>query len=194
MRKKKGGYFQEIEKKWRKSLPRYSKKELLEIFPETREIIPEKIKETEAFYQNKRDEIKELLRKFETHRDLYFIEAFIETFLMEDLLKYENRLMKLKLSLKPELKNSSGVNQEEIEIAQEYPIGKIAEQYLDLEKVGGKYKALCPFHNEKTPSFHLFTDSNRYYCFGCNESGNVINLTMALFGINFVDAVKMLQN
>jgi hypothetical protein len=187
-------YFREMERKWRKSLPRYSKKELLDIFPKAREIIPQKIKEVEVLYQNKKNETKELLRRFEYHKDLYFIEAFIEVFLMDDLLKYKNRLINLKLFLKPESENSFGVNQEEIEIAQNYPIEKIAEQHFDIKRVGNRYKALCPFHNEKTPSFHLFTDSNRYYCFGCGESGNVINLTMALFGINFVDAVKMLQN
>lgn len=173
---------------------KYNREELLEIFPEAREIIPEKIKETEISYQKKKNEIKELLRKFENHKDSYFIDSFIEIFLMEDLLKYKSRLINLKLFLKPKNKNVSGVSDEEIQIAQEYPIEKIAEQYLDLERVGNKYKALCPFHNEKTPSFYLFTDSNRYYCFGCNEGGNVINLTMALFGIDFINAVKMLQN
>ena len=174
--------------------PKYNKEELLKIFPEAKKIIPEKIKETEKQYLDQKNEIKRLLKKFETHKDSYFVEIFIEVFMMEDLLKYKSRLMNLKLFLKPKNKNVSGVSDEEIQIAQEYPIEKIAEQYLDLERFGNRYKSLCPFHNEKTPSFYLFTDSNRYYCFGCNEGGNVINLTMALFGIDFVNAVKMLQN
>jgi hypothetical protein len=47
-----------------------------------------------------------------------------------------------------------------------------------------RYKCLCPFHNEKTPSFTIYADENRYHCFGCGADGSVIDLHMALRGIN----------
>lgn len=53
-------------------------------------------------------------------------------------------------------------------------------------------KALCPFHNEKTPSF-LINKNNTYKCFGCDEYGDVINLVQKMYGWSFVEAVRMLN-
>lgn len=47
----------------------------------------------------------------------------------------------------------------------------------------------CPFHKEKTPSFRIYADGSRFKCFGCGESGSVIDFTMKLFGIGFSQAI-----
>lgn len=62
-----------------------------------------------------------------------------------------------------------------------------------FKRSGGRtLTALCPFHPEKTPSFTVFTDSNTFYCFGCNEGGDSITFYQKFCGMNFVEAVKRL--
>jgi len=56
------------------------------------------------------------------------------------------------------------------------PIMEVAPRYVDLQRQGGNYLGLCPFHQERTPSFYIYADTNRFYCFGCQESGDVLDL------------------
>jgi hypothetical protein len=55
-------------------------------------------------------------------------------------------------------------------------------------------KALCPLHNEKTPSFTVYQNSNSWHCFGCGAGGSVIDFVMAYFGLNALDAAKKLDS
>ena len=64
--------------------------------------------------------------------------------------------------------------------------------YVSLNKKGNNYWGLCPFHNEKTPSFSVTPDKQIYYCFGCHQGGGVINFIMEMEGLPFPDAVRML--
>lgn len=68
----------------------------------------------------------------------------------------------------------------------------IAERYLKLEKTGKNYRALCPFHGEKTPSFYLNEETQRFKCFGCGESGDVFNLIQQIEGLDFYETLKKL--
>jgi len=70
---------------------------------------------------------------------------------------------------------------------------EIASEYMQVRKAGSaRFKALCPFHQEKTPSFSLEAARGLYYCFGCNKGGDVINLVMELESLTFVEAVERL--
>lgn len=63
-------------------------------------------------------------------------------------------------------------------------------QYVQLKKSGSKnYSGLCPFHNEKTPSFSVAEDKQFYYCFGCGRGGNVFSFTQEIEGLSFVESV-----
>ena len=53
-------------------------------------------------------------------------------------------------------------------------IVEIISKYVDLKRAGDSYKGLCPFHNEKTPSFMVSENKQIFKCFGCGEGGNVI--------------------
>jgi DNA primase len=64
--------------------------------------------------------------------------------------------------------------------------------YVRLEKRGGRYWGLCPFHNEKTPSFTVDPERKMYYCFGCHEGGGAINFLMAMEKITFPEAIETL--
>ncbi|PIV85902.1 MAG: hypothetical protein COW50_04490 [Candidatus Moranbacteria bacterium CG17_big_fil_post_rev_8_21_14_2_50_41_107] len=70
---------------------------------------------------------------------------------------------------------------------------ELARSQIDLKSSGKNFVGLCPFHMEKTPSFYLYTETNSFYCFGCQTGGDVITLTMHLYSIRFTDAVAMLQ-
>lgn len=64
--------------------------------------------------------------------------------------------------------------------------------YVKLTKSGSSYKGLCPFHNEKTPSFIVNRENQFYHCFGCGVGGNVISFLMEHTGLSYIDAVKFL--
>ena len=68
----------------------------------------------------------------------------------------------------------------------------ISESVPSLKKHGRRMVGLCPFHVEKTPSFHVNADSGLYYCFGCKESGDVFRFLERAEGYTFVEAVKAL--
>ncbi len=78
------------------------------------------------------------------------------------------------------------------QIARRADFVRLAGRYLDLTKRGKSYVALCPFHNEKTPSFSLDPDDGLYYCFGCKEGGNVFTFLQKMEGITFGEALRQL--
>ena len=65
----------------------------------------------------------------------------------------------------------------------------IIGQHVHLKKAGKNYSGLCPFHDEKTPSFSVAEDKQFYYCFGCKKGGNVFNFVQELEGLSFQEAV-----
>lgn len=78
------------------------------------------------------------------------------------------------------------------EIKSRLNIVDIASGYLKLEKAGGNFKACCPFHNEKTPSFFISPSRQSYHCFGCNRGGDLISLVEEIEGLDFSGALKIL--
>ncbi len=71
-------------------------------------------------------------------------------------------------------------------------IEEIVSQHVSLKKRGRGLIGLCPFHQEKTPSFHVDVERQFYHCFGCNEGGNVFTFLMKMEGISFPEAVRTL--
>lgn len=63
---------------------------------------------------------------------------------------------------------------------------------IQVRRAGGGYMACCPFHHEKTPSFHIHPDKGFYHCFGCGESGDCIKFVQKQEGLSFIEAVKKL--
>ena len=78
------------------------------------------------------------------------------------------------------------------EVRQSNDIVDIISQYVHLKRSGRNYFGLCPFHNEKSPSFSVSPDKQIFHCFGCGVGGNVFTFLMKIEGINFVEAVQML--
>jgi DNA primase len=70
----------------------------------------------------------------------------------------------------------------------------VVQRYVQLRKAGANYVGLCPFHNEKTPSFSVSPTKQFYHCFGCGAHGNAIGFLMAYASMGYVDAVKDLAS
>jgi DNA primase len=73
-------------------------------------------------------------------------------------------------------------------------IVEVVQRYVRLKKAGANFQGLCPFHNEKTPSFSVSPAKQFYHCFGCGAHGNAIGFLMSYGGMGYVDAVKDLAS
>ena len=72
-------------------------------------------------------------------------------------------------------------------------IEDVIGEYIQLKNAGGgQRKGLCPFHDEKTPSFHVTPSRGFYHCFGCQESGDVITFIMKMEHLTFTETIERL--
>lgn len=68
----------------------------------------------------------------------------------------------------------------------------LVSSYVTLKKRGNTYVGLCPFHNEKTPSFTVYENTQSFYCFGCGAAGDCVGFTRKIDNLDYIDAVKSL--
>jgi len=178
----------------------FSDRELLDIFPEARGIIPLKIKEWEEQLKDRLLDIKVFLMLANALKlDLFsewFWEEVVRVLLLPGVSECHRQISRLSrmLAISSPGKNRRENFSEKIEKARSYPILQLVEGCLKLKKSGEKFISKCPFHNEKSPSFFVYPESNDFHCFGCQAHGDVIKLAMHIFGVEFREAVELLQN
>ncbi|MEE0801395.1 MAG: DNA primase [Gemmiger sp.] len=80
------------------------------------------------------------------------------------------------------------------EVVSRNDIVEVVGQYVQLRRRGRTYTGLCPFHNEKTPSFTVYPDTQSFYCFGCGAAGDTINFVRKISNLGYVEAVKQLAS
>ena len=73
-------------------------------------------------------------------------------------------------------------------------IVQVVQDYVPLRKAGASFKGLCPFHTEKTPSFHVNRDKGFFHCFGCDTGGDVVKFLELQEKLSFPDAVRQLAH
>ena len=73
-------------------------------------------------------------------------------------------------------------------------IESVLSPYIALKRRGSNLVGLCPFHNEKTPSFTVYPENGSYYCFGCGQGGDIITFTMRMENLDYIDAVRKLAD
>lgn len=74
------------------------------------------------------------------------------------------------------------------------PIDNVISSYINLKRAGNMSKGLCPFHNEKTPSFTVYNNNGSFYCFGCGKGGDVITFVRLIENLDYMEAVKLLAD
>lgn len=188
----------ELEHEWRTARPRLTEKQLVEVFSSPREMIEQSLK---AWEEKRLGVIRELklalkdIYRIETDEFSHWFGAYmIRLYLQPELDQCSRQIKRLKRILNILTPATvTGTRLDAVEQARVHPIHEIAQGSFQLKKVGNKYLALCPFHNEKHASFYLYSETNTFHCFGCQEHGDVIKLTMHLHGASFPEAVAMLQ-
>lgn len=80
------------------------------------------------------------------------------------------------------------------EVVRRNDIEEVVGQYVQLRRRGRTLSGLCPFHNEKTPSFVVYPDTQSFYCFGCGAAGDVINFVRKYNNLSYVESVKQLAS
>jgi DNA primase len=80
------------------------------------------------------------------------------------------------------------------EIREKIDIVELISDYLPLKRSGDNYRALCPFHNEKKPSFNVNRSKQIFYCFGCKKGGDIFSFMMLHEGLSFAEAVRHLAD
>ncbi len=78
------------------------------------------------------------------------------------------------------------------ELKDQIDIARVVSDYVRLRRFGNRYSGLCPFHNEKTPSFSVYAEHRFFKCFGCDAKGDVFEFVMKIEGVTFWEALKKL--
>lgn len=193
-------YCRNLEQKWQLTLPQFTDQELLKFFPEAVSDFPEIIREL-------REECADLIRHIKHEMQLcrgeddlavMFIEECVKLVLVIPLVQKERTISFLQgLIAKKNPESTSprfGVYTEsQIQNARAVSIVEVAERHMGSLRVSGKtHVGRCPFHEDKTPSFYLYQDSNMYHCFGCNAHGDVISFVQKILNLDFPQAINYL--
>lgn len=176
--------------------PRLSDKELMAIFPEAKEIIPQKLQELEEQRNTVTGVIGSKLAVINTYPDemsRWFWRLWLKLNEGKDLLMTDRHIARLRRQLRvaqgtPVPRGS--LTDDQIQAARDVPIEDILHQ--QFRHSGNTLTGLCPFHDERSPSFHIYPKENRGWCFGCNQGGDVIDITMKLQDCGFKEAVLLL--
>jgi hypothetical protein len=178
------------------SFPKFPENELLDIFPEAKHVLTEKINEWEQESATFLDSIKNELASM---YKLTLKEA--ERWIRRELLKMEydqgltkierhiSRLRRLKFRASGRVMKGQ-LTDDQIQLARAMPIENIVNQHF--RKSGKTLVGLCPFHEERHPSFYIYTDENRCWCYGCNQGGDAIKFIRLQNGYSFKQAVQYL--
>ena len=171
---------------------------MLEIFPEAKNIIKEKIIELNDLRNLQIKYVRKKLKMVKNSDTDDFSKWFCREWIKIDsgrkLVETEDQIGRLKriISSKKYTNIKNWVSEEEIQQALKNPIENFITK--PIKKSGKNFISLCPLHNEKTPSFYIYSETNSCWCFGCNQGGNVINFIKLLKDYSFQDAVKYLNN
>ncbi|MFA4998608.1 MAG: CHC2 zinc finger domain-containing protein [Candidatus Paceibacterota bacterium] len=188
------------EEEWRSSSRHPAERELLEIFPESKEILAKKIERLKKIKTMTTSIIKrelQIIKEKSALENQWFWEEVVKVFDGWELIKLEEEIARIqRLFLTPkELEASGRIPEEKIKQAASAPIEMIADQNgIKLRKSGRSLVGLCPFHEDRRPSFCIYPDTNSFYCYGCQKGGDAIKFVELLYGYSFREAVEFLDN
>lgn len=153
----------------------------------------------EKRYKNNCEVIHKLFDKYDDFSSEFYISmeyvSFEELQTIEKWLKYWKRVFEdvsEEKLIEPEKFEDQKFTDEQLDRAREVPIEDMFEG--NLKTIYHKQTGLCPFHGEKTPSFTIFVNENKFHCFGCHVHGDAIDFYMKARNVDFIEAVKGLLN
>lgn len=119
--------------------------------------------------------------------DREFLSAFAE-------LQLERLLPELRRRMPSPQKQSWSKRLDAADVKARSSLAEIIGRDVDLTKSGNRYRGLCPFHQERTPSFVVYEERDNYHCFGCGAHGDVYTWVMERENLSFPEAVKAVSN
>lgn len=196
-------YARQLEIEHRQEMKKLTDKFCLDLLPEAAEYIPKKITEWGTELNRQMLDMSSALNsisknvppKYKFER--WFLGQWVMCLYGPELIeayKQISRLKRLQYLADGGEELPGYISDEQIQIANSVPLQELVSDYTDLCPSGQNFKGLCPFHKEKTPSFHIFTDDNHYHCFGCKVWGDPIEFIRETKKFNFKGAVKYLIN
>lgn len=194
-------YVGELERHWRVSLPRHTDKQWFEVFPEGKAMIPDKIAEWKEIREKLVRVIQEGLRiandKENDEVTRHFCRELVKwLFGGKQLIEVNYHLSRLyrqrSIIHPPKKLSKQAITPELIQQAKEVPIETVVNQSVNLRACGKTLRGLCPIHEEKSPSFYVYPESNTCWCYGCQQGGDAIQLARLLYSYSFKDAVEFL--
>jgi len=189
--------WRDLERVWRKQLVRFSDRELLEMFPDCETVLSSQL----HTWETKKDQIIQLIkselasarRAISDDFSYWFVREWTKVNYGEGLLEAEKHLARLRRLISA-IRGSPApmgrITEDQIQQARQVPIENFCDRAL--KKCGRGLVGICPFHTEETPSFHVYTEDNHFWCFGCNRGGDAITYVQLIHGYSFPEAVRSL--
>ena len=188
-------YVQELEAKWKASMPTFSPQFLYDTFPEAwKDTIPAKIKELQKDRRDLCSQMRQIIEKTQVTDPgtQVFVRECVKHFQVPALCDLERHVSRLKRLLIIQEVGSKNMRCS-VDLAKQSPILDVATRNgLAHRRSGKSYRARCPFHDDHSPSLHLYPESNSFYCFGCQKGGDVIQFVQDLLHLTFLEAVRYL--
>ena len=164
---------------------------IVDAFPSECEVIlPKELRRVKGILQEYLDCIENVREDYIDDFERYFWVEVVKIFMPCDEKRLYYQLLEIKKMAKIR-KNIKDVVGLDLAGAKNRPIEGLYN-FQNKKCAGRNIVTLCPFHNEKTGSFYIYTQRNRFHCFGCGMNGDAIDFIMKLNGLCFVDAVKYL--
>ena|SRR3990167_3473250 len=188
-----------LEKIWQDSQQKLSLHQLLEIFPESKTYVSANLRRS---VKELNKEITELEQGNINNHNLRFSAPADQKWIYQHIIEGVNEKIELLTKqLKRELftisflkgtKEIKAGKITEADVAQAKTIPIESVYSGQLRKVGRTLIGQCPFHTDKSPSFTIYTHTNRFWCFGCSAGGDSVDFIMRINSCNFLEAVKIL--
>ena len=180
----------------------FTDKELADLFHDgLDEVLAIKIPEVKEIIKDMETDISKKLKVIEdTDTDdftKWFCREIVGMKLLPKVLPYDSELFQLSKYaqiLNPTTGKHISNFQERLAIARSREIVDVVSRYVELRQSGERFSGLCPFHEDRKPSFTVYPQQGRYFCYGCQKSGDVINFIQEIQNVEFKDAVNFLQN
>jgi hypothetical protein len=188
-------YLHKLEEQWKKGRKVPSERELIIQHPELRPMTLEKIAEIEEETAEIRHKLKDFFEYVvETTSDDFtrWFWKYVATSMQEPLLSSGKKRLHILRSALSSGNNNRQQDDANLENARAFPILELAEQSTQMRRTGRSHLGRCPFHEEKTASFHVYPSQNRFHCYGCNRDGDSISFVMERDSVGFREAINTL--